>query len=88
MPKPKPKKNANRIKPELGYKRLQKEIIEAKIISINEDSLQEIDRLERLVNDYETLVSMMEEEWQPKKTANPIFIESIVAIRAMLKRRL
>lgn len=89
MPKPKPKrKNANRIKPEPGYKGLPKGVIEAKVISINEHSLQEIDRLEKIVKDYETLVSMMETEWQPKKTASPTSMEFIARMRVMLKRKL
>lgn len=87
MPKPKPKrKNVNRIKPEPGYKGLPKGVIESRIISINQDSLKEIDKLEKLVKDYKTLVSMMETEWQPKKTGNPTSMEFIARMRVTLKR--
>ncbi len=89
MPKPKSKrKNANRIRPKSDYKRLPKGVIETKVISINEHSLQEIDKLEKLVKDYETLVLMMETEWQPKETASPTSMEFIARMRATLKRKL
>jgi len=89
MPKPKPKKkNVNRTRPELSYKGLPKGVIEAKVTSINQDSLQEIDKLEKLVKDYEMLVLMMETEWQPKETASPTSMEFIARMRATLKRKL
>jgi len=89
MPKFKSKKTrVNRIKSKPGYKGLPKGAIEAKIISINKNSLQEIDRLENLVKDYQTLISRMETEWQPKKTASRMSLEFIASMLAILKRRL
>lgn len=89
MPKnyKKPKKqNANRVKSVPGYKGLPQSVIENKVISINEGAFKEIDKLEQLVKNYETLVSLMETEWAPKKTASRQGMTSIAHIRAVLSR--
>lgn len=85
-PKKPKKQNANRVKSVPGYKGLPQSMIENKVISINEGAFKEIDKLEQLVKHYETLVALMETEWEPKKTASRLRLTSIAHIRAVLSR--
>lgn len=82
---PKPRRNANRVKPVPHYKGVPSGVLENRVLSINEEAFKEIERLEQLIKNYKTLIAMMEIEWQPKKTASPIGMESIAQIRAKLK---
>jgi len=86
-PKPMPKETPVDNKTKKGdYRDLPQNIIDDKILSLNQRSLHEIDVLEAVIRDYETLVSLMEIEWQPKLKANPAAMAIIARIHAKLRK--
>lgn len=85
MPKKKEIK-VNLVKPVPGYKGVPTSVLEQRVIDINMRSLAEIERLEDLTKTYETLITLLENEWEPKKTIHKNTIRQIAALKVAAKK--
>jgi hypothetical protein len=85
MPKKKELK-VTLVKPVPGYKGVPTPVFEQRVVEINMRSLAEIERLEKLINTYEALVVLLEQEWSPKKTMHKDTPRQIAALKAAAKK--